>query len=297
VAERGILLALAVAACMAAPPDEAPVDGRAAAVDARPPAADAGPRRCKRGVSYNREDGADGPALSPGVGWWYNWSPFPGDGSEGPLGDAGLEFVPMIWTGPPRAGIDTAFLIEHIPAGAKYLLGFNEPNFGVQASLTPQQAAAAWPQLEEIARARNLQLVSPALNYCGGDCNETDPFVWLDAFFAACRGCRIDHVAFHWYACTRDALRHMIERFGSYGKPLWLTEFACMDQADTSQPVQERYMRESLAILEADTRIFRYAWFIGRSVPGASTWDLLGAPGRRTPLGDTYVGFDDSCEP
>ena len=56
-------------------------------------------------------------------------------------------------------------------------------------------------------------------------------------------------------------------------------------------------MREALAILEADPMVFRYSWFIGRSFPSASSYDLLAAPGRLTPLGDLYVDFDDSCAP
>jgi hypothetical protein len=296
VADRTTLMAVLLAAgCQSQAPVDEVADARPnpdarQSIDAPP-----GARPCKRGVSYNREDGADGAALSPGVRWWYNWSPVVEPDEHEALRAAGLEFVPMIWTGPPRAGIDVQALIRDIPDDARYLLGFNEPNFGVQANLTPQQAAAAWPQLEEIARARNLELVSPALNYCGGDCNETDPFVWMDAFFEACDGCRIDYVAFHWYACSRDALRHILGRFAEYGKPLWLTEFSCLDDADISEPVQQRYMREALAILEADPTVFRYAWFIGRSQPAGDPFNLLGAPGRRTPLGDTYVGFDGGC--
>ncbi len=47
---------------------------------------------------------------------------------------------------------------------------------------TPAQAAALWPTVEAFADAHNLKIVSPALNYCGGSCNETNPFTWLDAF-------------------------------------------------------------------------------------------------------------------
>jgi len=251
---------------------------------------------CKRGVAYNHEDGGDATALSPEIGWWYNWSPFPDPDAYPALRDSGLEFVPMIWTGPPRASIDVAGLIRDLPPEARYLLGFNEPNFGEQANLTPAEAAAAWPQLEEIADARGLALVSPALNYCGGSCNETDPFVWMDAFLAACDGCRIDYIAFHWYACSRDALQSILGRFEAYGRPVWLTEFSCLDAADISVPVQEQYMRDAVAILEADPQVFRYAWFIGRSST-SQPYSLLGDPGQLTSLGDTYVGLAGGCAP
>jgi hypothetical protein len=204
----------------------------------------------------------------------------------------------MIWSGPPTRTIDVPGMIANIPAGARFLLGFNEPNFGTQANLTPAQAAAAWPQLEQIATARGLRLVSPAVNYCGGNCNETDPFTWLDAFFASCTGCQVDYVAFHWYACTHAALQTMLTRFETrYHRPLWITEFSCLDASDTSLSVQQQYMREAIPLLESDPQVFRYAWFIGRSYPNSGTIDVLGAPGTLSTLGTEYVGFAGRCVP
>jgi len=252
---------------------------------------------CKRGAAYNHETAADVPAFEAGIGWWYNWGPVPDADAQLALSAAGVEFVPMIWTGPPNSAIDVDQLVADIPAGSRYLLGFNEPNFGAQANLTPAQAAAAWPALEEIARARGLELVSPAVNYCGGDCNETDPFEWLDGFFAACTGCQVDYVAFHWYACSKDALATMLDRFEAYGRPVWLTEFSCLDSPDTSSSAQQRYMRDAVPLLEADPLVFRYAWFIARSFPGSDPYNLFGAPGTLLPLGEDYVGFDGQCAP
>jgi hypothetical protein len=263
----------------------------------RPDAVPAPPGACKRGVAYNRELAADAPAFEAGIGWWYNWGPLPEAGAQAALAAAGVEFVPMVWTGPPSAEIDVDALVAGIPEGARYLLGFNEPNFGAQANLTPAQAAAAWPLLEEIADARGLELVSPAVNYCGGDCNQTDPKVWLEEFFAACQGCRVDHVAIHWYACTGDALAWYVDQFADFGKPIWVTEFSCLDQPDISLAAQLGYMNQAVPILEDDPRVFRYAWFIGRSVPEVEDFNLFDDPGSLSPLGERYVGFDGACIP
>jgi Glycosyl hydrolase catalytic core len=295
----GLAVAAVAAGCSARVSGTGPGTGSDAAAGAADARRDDGgsARTCKRGVGYNHEDARDQPALSRGIGWWYDWGTSPDAGAAAAFHAAGIEYVPMIWTGPPRANIDVAGLIDKLPADVHYLLGFNEPNFGAQANLTPAQAAAAWPQLEQIASARGLALVSPAVNYCGGNCNETDPFKWLDAFFAACTGCRVDYVAFHWYACSKDALTAMLGRFEAYGRPVWLTEFACLDAADTSEAVQEAYLKQAVPVLEADAKVFRYAWFIGRSSPGAATYDLLGAPGALSPLGQTYVGEPGACMP
>src|SRR5258708_127383 len=139
-------------------------------------------------------------AFQVSVSWGYNWWPAPAAGAVGV--SSTMEFAPMVWGG----SFDVTQLAATIPAGAKYLLGFNEPNFGSQSNLTPEAAAALWPRLQQLAALRGLKLVSPALNYCGGLCNETDPFGLLDKSLAACSGCQVGYIALHWYACSKDAL-------------------------------------------------------------------------------------------
>ena len=49
---------------------------------------------------------------------------------------------------------------------ASALLGFNEPNIGGQAEMTPAQAAEHWPAVVAAASDRNIPLVvSPAMTY------------------------------------------------------------------------------------------------------------------------------------
>ncbi|MCY0992004.1 glycoside hydrolase family protein [Nannocystis sp. ILAH1] len=242
---------------------------------------------CKRGIAYGYHSHADLAALAPGVSWWYNWA-VPPDQDVGDYASLDVEFVPMLWGG---GSLDQD---PPIPEGARYLLAFNEPNFGAQANLTPQEAAALWPQVEAVADAHGLEIVSPALNYCGGDCNKTDPFEWFDEFFAACPGCRVDHLAVHWYACTRDALTWYIGEMKRYDLPIWLTEFSCLDAEDKSVAVQKQYMQEALEYLEAEPAVVRYSWFSGRFDPEPNI-DLLGESGQLTELGQLYVSAPASC--
>jgi hypothetical protein len=251
-------------------------------------AADASaPASRKRGLAYGSNTPADLAALSAGIGWWYNWSPAPDDTLPAGFTSPDVEFVPMVW-----GGTFTVAQVEaQIPAGAKYLLAFNEPNFGAQSNLTPAQAAALWPQIEQIATDRNLQIVSPALNYCGGNCNETTPFAWLDAFFAACTGCRVDCIAAHWYSCTKGALQSYLSDYETkYTQPIWLTEFSCLDGSLAATDANEAsYMSDAVALLEADPRVFRYSWFTGRST-GSPAISLLDTDaGALTALGSSYV--------
>jgi hypothetical protein len=202
----------------------------------------------------------------------------------------GIQFVPMVW--------GSSSLGEAIPAGSKFLLGFNEPNFQSQSNLTAQQAAADWPMVEAQASATGAAIVSPAMNFCGpaDQCNGTDPYQYLKDFFAACQGCKVDYVAVHWYNCDLPSLQDYLEPGGSlegfeqFGKPIWLTEFSC--GAASSEADQEAYMQAAIPYLEGNPHVFRYAWFSADPIPNAQ---LLNGDGSPTALGQVYIGLPASC--
>ncbi len=233
----------------------------------------------------------------PGIAWWYNWSPTPDSAVQSSYQSLGLEFVPMQWGG----NVDAASLATRIPPGARYLLGFNEPNFISQSNLTPQQAATLWPQLEQVATSNNLKLVSPAVNFCGpaSACvnSDTSPFDWLSEFLADCTGCQVDYIAVHIYLQNGTGLQNVLAQYEStYTQPIWLTEFANLGSGVTA--AQElTFMQEALPILEADPRIFRYSWFTGR-FPSQPSLDVFADDaGVLTPLGAEYVSAAGACDP
>lgn len=258
------------------------------------------PTGCKRGVAYGHHSKADMAALSPAVSWWYNWAHVPDDGVKpDAYKTLGVEYVPMVWGGSDLDSAHAAQIAGEIPDGASFLLGFNEPNFVAQANLSASDAAALWPHVEEVADARGLALVSPAVNFCGGSCQETDPFKYLDDFFAACEGCRVDYIGVHVYtACQGDGtnkarwlINHLETYKARFDKPIWLTEFACDDAGSLDE--QKAFMLDALEYLEDEPRIARYAWFSGRADNVANA-SLLGGDGELTELGQAYVSAPQS---
>ena len=253
------------------------------------------PTGCKRGVAYGYHSKADMQALSSAVSWWYNWAHVPDEGVKPDVYKTlGVEYVPMVWGGGGLDSTRATQIAGEIPEGASFLLGFNEPNFGEQANLSASEAAALWPHVEAVADARGLALVSPAVNFCGGSCQETDPFKYLDDFFAACEGCRVDSIGIHIYtACQGDGtnkaqwlINHIETYKRRFDKPLWLTEFACDNAASLAE--QKAFLVDALAYLENEPRITRYAWFSGRADNVANA-NLLGEDGALTELGQAYV--------
>ncbi len=240
----------------------------------------AGPASCKRGLAWDGR-GMTSHELSR-LEFWYNWSASVEAVAEG------LEFVPMVWGG----GFDDAMVSGTLRSDARFLLGFNEPNFFAQANLSAAEAAALWPRLQAIADQHGLALVSPAVNFCGDDaagtgpCHDTNPVSYLSDFFAACQGCRVDYVAVHWYNCDLPSLESYLAEFESFGRPIWLTEFACAFGGDTSAAGQAAYMRQAVPFLENAAHVYRYAWFSGDPLPNAR---LVTAEGELTALGRTYL--------
>eukprot|EP01124_Arcella_intermedia_P018042 TRINITY_DN25015_c0_g1_i1.p1 TRINITY_DN25015_c0_g1~~TRINITY_DN25015_c0_g1_i1.p1 ORF type:complete len:485 (-),score=105.38 TRINITY_DN25015_c0_g1_i1:24-1478(-) len=245
------------------------------------------PSACKRGVAYGDwKNGTDFKSLMSHLSWYYNWATRPdpiSSTANSQYFQNAVEYVPMIW------GEGSLASIEEIPEGTQYLLGFNEPNFVSQANLTPERAAYLWPQLQSFAARRGgIKLISPAVNYCGGACIEADPIVWLDKFFANCTGCQVDYIAVHLYVCQVQYLAQHLQAFKKYGKPIWLTEFSCGDEGPQPAQVQTDFIAEAIQYLDAESDVFRYAWFSGRSVQIPST-DLLAGLGELNGLGVQYT--------
>ena len=249
----------------------------------------------KRGIAYGYNAPADFAAIEGSVSWWYNWSYKPESTVANVYQDYGMDFVPMAWNGSFNEAGLRAYYTSH--PNAKYLLGFNEPNFTTQANMTPSQAAVVWPKLEKIAQDFGLKIIAPAVNYADKPVTEngvtfTDPITYLDAFFKVCPDCQVDYIAVHNYMCYAGALSGDISRYKKYKKPIWLTEFACWDQPTITLDMQKGYMMGAIDYLENDTSVFRYSWFNGNRSGAYPYLDLYKAQaGQLTDLGKLYVNF------
>lgn len=255
----------------------------------------------KRGVSENQFGLVTQlEALEPGVTWYYNWGSSPGAGMDGVNDYEGLEFVPMCWNGNYNADAIRAYCKAH--PSTKYLLGFNEPNFTSQANMTPQEAAAAWPGVQALAKELGLKLVAPALNYSPNP-PYTDPLKWMDEFVAIVGLDAFDYVAVHNYGGL-GVMKTIAGNFhNKYGKDVWVTEFCLWPNEGSSNDYvtpenQIKSMVESLEWLESTEWIFRYAWFkaLGNydktSGPNFGLVKQNGAyrdPWALTPQGNVYV--------
>ncbi|MGO4803848.1 glycosyl hydrolase [Arthrobacter sp. 2MCAF15] len=219
--------------------------------------------------------------------WFYNWGP--GYPPLRPASTHTAEFVPMIWGrgSLERKGVEQ--VRSEVPwTGAKYLLGFNEPDHEGQADMSANAALKLWPQLER----SGLRLGSPSPVQALGD--------WLKKFMdgAAAKDLRVDFVTMHHYAGPRaDSFLKTVQKLHErYGKPVWITEFAVADwKATAKSPTRYTekeilaFMSESVAGLREMPFVERFAWKTRAHddpIMGASA--LFRSNGALSPTGELY---------
>jgi hypothetical protein len=261
--------------------------GLAAAVS---PPSEATSTGVKRGVASARFLSSE-PAVLERVHpeWAYDWS------WQAPAQAPGIEWVPMVWgAGSLTSASIRALTADRISGRARFLLGFNEPDSGSQANMTPEQAAALWPRLE----STGLRLGSPAPAVPGDG--------WLARFMtlARTRHLRVDFIALHFYQdftdpnAVNELRSELVAIHLRYGKPLWVTEIGALDlrawgehmHSPPSAALAGAYLGRLLPMLDSLGFVQRYAWFTDfcAGPPGCPYSALFTRSGAPTQLGRLY---------
>ena len=201
----------------------------------------------------------------------------------------------MMWgAGSVTAGSISTLTRARRAGRAHYLLGFNEPDNGGQANMTPAQASALWPQLEKTG----LVLGSPAPAVA------TDG--WLARFMALAhrRHLRVNFIALHYYQDFTDPnavaeLRsQLVALHQQFRRPIWITEIGAMDIRRWGEPMLHpptqtaaiRYVRKLFGMLDRLSFVRRYAWFTDNcwNDTGCRYSSLFDGRGGITKLGRAY---------
>ena len=227
-----------------------------------------------------------------GASWNYNWA----QTAWGALPITTV-FTPMQWGSGGVENLPALTPAWQREAKPVDLLGFNEPDFpnSVGGSDVPVGVAVAlWPQLE----AANLPLVSPAPAIAFSQ--------WEHDFFGAANalGYRVDFTGVHWYA-NPDAgalIAHLANLYHTFGRPVWLTEFATVDWSNSQSWSEEdnyRFMAEFLWLAEEHWWLKRYSIFPFYEDPPAAPWTrshpksaMFAGSGALTSVGEVYAGWD-----
>jgi autotransporter-associated beta strand protein len=230
-----------------------------------------------------------------GAGWYYTW----GTGAASP-GTFDANHYPMFWGWAGQSTIDTT-----LAKRPTYILGYNEPERTDQANMSVATAISNWTTISNSANAYNtangtsIKLVSPAVADTGG---ATGGQQWLANFMSQANssGLKVDAVAFHWYGVSTPSnpsgaassfLSRVDSYHNSYGKPVFITEFAIHDWggAYTDAEIIEanrQFLEIVIPGLESRSYVAGYAWYNWFSDSPLYSGD----PMTPTQMGYRYVG-------
>ncbi|EKM80218.1 hypothetical protein AGABI1DRAFT_113420 [Agaricus bisporus var. burnettii JB137-S8] len=238
----------------------------------------------KVGIAFT---GGDESAITQFWSWktqfYYTWSPWCIDAAD----QVGFQCCRMLWG---FKQIDD-FTKNARPGHGNCAMGPNEPNEPSQSNMSPQDAAGLWKQYLEPLHDNGYTLISPACT------NAPSGKTWMQDFFKACDGCHVDRLAVHFYGTdAQDLIDYVEDMHATFGKQVWVTEFACQDFSGGQQSNQQQvteFMQKVTAYMDHTDKVGQYFAFgaltnMGNVNPKNQ---LLNPSGNGlTSLGKLYIG-------
>ena len=217
------------------------------------------------------------------ITWLCNWYSAPP-----PNVSPHIEFVPQDYgkesnTPPNYEWYQNAN--QSIAKGAKYFLGFGEPE--AQPYMSEKDAVTLFMHDLQPYAKQGIKVGAPAVL-------QPDPdLLWLKNFISLCEtaGCKISFIAIHWVWGATPAQR--VQDFKTTintaiaianGKPVWVDNF----QASGTNEEQQQWLSEILPWLESNDAVERYAYVSPSRSTGTG---FLNADGSLSSLGEYYANF------
>jgi hypothetical protein len=170
----------------------------------------------------------------------------------------------MVWGSSTSTAITTE-VGGFVSSGYKYVLGFNEPDNSTQSNIPVATAISLWPAFNN----PDILIGSPATQ------GNSTGLTWIQDFMTQVNAdttgtLRVDFIATHWYgwnAGSCDPAANTLESWiaGIEGipgnRPIWLTEWGCGNDSNTSAATVEAFYAGALAMFAKHPRLVRYAWY------------------------------------
>ncbi|OCF60529.1 hypothetical protein L486_00162 [Kwoniella mangroviensis CBS 10435] len=222
--------------------------------------------------------------LSGKLGWWYDWSATP----SGSCGNA--VSVPMIWGGGTADSDDASRLeafksLNYVP---QYIIGFEEPDCAAgsgSAGMDVSTAISIWNQYVVPKGEAGSILIGPSM------CKQAAESGWLGPFMAGVTR-KPDIMNIHVNKNSAAGIYADIDHYyNTYGLPIWVTEFACVDDSTSFIPCTDQseinsFIHTAVDIFESDSRIAGYAYSNGYGL--GDVWPMV-SNGQLTASGQTYL--------
>ena len=249
----------------------------------------------KKGICVDKNMGK---CLSPdnlNISWYYNWGT---TGFKTITQDSRndvlyaddfnkLDFVPMVWSSNSYA--DTARKVNAaVTSGAKYVLGYNEPDYKDQANMSVDKVIQLWPAFMN----KNIKVGSPATAIW-----PTSSKNWFIPFMDKINerdDLDVDFITIHCYPDNYQGkgmadwfLKEVVDAcWNKYHKPIWVTELSTSGNQITRDGTYE-FVKNVMPGLDERDYVERYTLFsFDASNNQAGLWYY--SSGALTKAGEAY---------
>ena len=238
------------------------------------------PRNKKSGTSGTDTVNPFGDKIS----WYWNYDSVPQMDNPPAL------FMPTLWGAGTQGDQDSTRLanFKAISYTPDYVQGFYEPDCSppMSSAIDPYTAAPLWNELIAPFKAKGSLLVSP------GMCKQADED-WLTPFKNQIGDENMwDITSVHINKLDMDGVRKVLDHYwNTYGKPMWVTEFACVDDTNGFTPCTDQsqinsYINQIVPLFESDSRVYAYSISTGEGL--GDVWPSY-KDGQLTETGQTYL--------
>ncbi|KAK8849824.1 hypothetical protein IAR55_005160 [Kwoniella newhampshirensis] len=219
------------------------------------------------------------------IGWWYDWNAVPSGHSGKPIA------VDMLWGAGSVDGTDASRLaaFKAITQTPQYIIGFEEPDCSTQgsANIDVSTAVSVWDSVIGPWKSKGSLLISPSMCH-----QKAEEYIkWLSAFNSQI-SVPFDVVNLHTNKNTVEGVKEDLDYYWSvYKKPMWVTEFACVDDSTGFVPCTDQnqingFINDVVALFESDDRVYAYAYSNGEGL--GDVWPMV-VNGGLTQSGQTYI--------
>lgn len=194
------------------------------------------------------------------LGWWYDWTP-------NPTSNTGVLGVSMLWGDGQNGDQDAKRFAEFqkMKTVPQYLLGFNEPDCtgrDTSANMNIKDGYQDWNKYIAPKGQQGALLGSPSM------CLQKDE-AWLKRFNMKPLDKSWDFTAIHVYKPDMKGVQEDIDYYwNTYGKPIWVTEFACVYDQNNFTPCSDQgqinqWIRDVVDLFENNDHVKAYAYTDG----------------------------------
>ncbi|RSH93115.1 hypothetical protein EHS25_007468 [Saitozyma podzolica] len=223
-------------------------------------------------------------AMGTHIGWWYNWAP-----TEEGTSANGVDFVSMLWGNGHVDSTDASRLAEFeaLTTTPQWIIGPEEPDCSTtgSADMSVADTATLWNAQMAPKGAAGSLLLSPSM------CKQADENGWLKQFQGQISR-DFDITNLHINKNSMDGVKTDLDYYwNTYGKPMWVSEFACVDDSNGFTPCTDQgeinsFINDIVALFESDSRVYAYAYSNGEGL--GNVWPMW-SNGALTQSGQTYL--------